>query len=159
MNNFRHANVALCLAATRLGDVREIAGARSNPMIVAWIKAALPSFTGSDATAWSSAFMLAVADAAGADLGDKRPNLLARSWEQVGQPVRISQATQGDVVILIRGRVWQGHVGLLCRMEDTRVVLLGGNQANRSGFKTFPRWRIRAIRRLYHLDRGVVGDA
>ena len=106
---------------------------------------------GTDRTAWCSAWMLEVALAAGADLGDKHPNAAAISWRRVGVEIPLDSARAGDVVVLSRPGAadWQRHVGLFCRyVTRTQILVLGGNQANRSGFKRFPATRLQNVRRL-----------
>lgn len=138
-------NAKIMQEAIARADIREVAGAKSNPVIVQWIRAMLPRFRGSDATAWCSAFVFEVASAAGADI-DEDVNVAARSWRKAGTQVCLNDAQQGDVVILSRpgGASWQGHVGFYCR----HIVLLGGNQNNRVRFKSYPVGRLVQVRRL-----------
>lgn len=143
-------NARLCMAAVEFGGVAEVRGGRSHPMIVRWLAAVIPGFKGTDATAWCSAWMVAVAERAHADLGDRPPNATARSWTHVGTSVLLEQARPGDVVVLSRpgGKAWQGHVGVYARHGKRTVTLFGGNQGNRSGFADYPLTRIVTIQRL-----------
>ncbi len=144
-------NEAMCLAAVGRADIREIAGHKSNPRILTMLRAVIPKFRGTDRTAWCSAWMLEVALAAGADLGDKYPNAAAISWRRVGVEIPFDDAMPGDVAILSRPGAadWQRHVGMLCRyVTRTQILVLGGNQRNRSGFKRFPITRLQNVRRL-----------
>ena len=142
-------NARIMFEAVARADIREVAGARSNPLVVQWLRALIPRFKGSDATAWCSAFVYEVTTCAGADVeGDV--SAAARSWRKAGSQVFLDSARQGDVVVLSRpgGARWQGHVGIYCRHTATHVVLLGGNQNNRVCFRSYPISRLVAVRRL-----------
>ncbi len=143
-------NLRMCQAAMEYGGIAEVPGGRSNPIIVRWLRLVIPNLRGGDEVAWCSAFMAAVAERAGADLGRAYPTALARSWGLAGVPVLgLGEILPGDVVVLSRGTVrWQGHVGLYCRHGERTVTLLGGNQGNRVGFKDYAKSRIVSIRRL-----------
>jgi uncharacterized protein (TIGR02594 family) len=69
----------------------------------------------------------------------------ARSWLNWGSKC---DPKQGCVVVLWRNdpNSWQGHVGLLVRVSDTHVYLLGGNQSDRVSVASFPLDRVLGYR-------------
>ena len=76
-------------------------------------------------------------------------SLRARSWLAVGEPVDPSDAREGDVVILSRGRnPHAGHVGFLAGPITDKIPLLGGNQGNKVSVAQYPAARLLGIRRL-----------
>jgi len=128
-------------------NVREIEGAKNQPTIMKWLKRIDPKVV-SDQTAWCSAFAAAVVDEAGFEGSE---SLLAKSWENVGDPINLSKAQKGDVVVFWRGEesTWKGHVGFYQGLDskgDIRV--LGGNQGNRVTVSTYPKNRLLSVRRL-----------
>lgn len=146
-------NARIMQEAIARANIREVAGAKSNPVIVQWIRAMLPRFRGSDATAWCSAFVFEVCSSAGADI-DEDVNVAARSWRKAGRLISLNHAQQGDIVILSRpgGASWQGHVGFYCHHDSRRITLLGGNQNNRVCFRSYPVGRLVQVRRLSGLE-------
>lgn len=140
------------LARTYIG-VQEIPGKKHNPTIVGWLRR-LATWINDDETAWCSAFVDHCARETGREHTGK---LNARSWLDVGEPVPLSQARPGDVVIFWRGSrdSWTGHVAFLEHVNFKRglIYVLGGNQGNEVNVSGYPRERLLGIRRLRTLDR------
>jgi uncharacterized protein (TIGR02594 family) len=108
-----------------------------------------------DETPWCSAFVNGIAW----ELRLPRSkSARARSWLNVGVPVWINEARPGsDVVVLKRGTGIQpgpevieapGHVGFFAGLQDSRVLVLGGNQGNQVTIASFHLDRLLGIRRL-----------
>jgi len=70
----------------------------------------------------------------------------ARSWQNFGNE---SVGEEGDIVVLWRENPtsWKGHVAFLKKKGLTYVELLGGNQANKVGYKDYTRTRVLAYRK------------
>jgi uncharacterized protein (TIGR02594 family) len=130
--------------AERFINVKEIAGAASNPLVLAMLRLD-DAWPEGDDVPWCSAFanfitwMLRL---------PRSKSLAARSWLEVGQAITIEQAEpKNDIVILERGTT-AGHVGFYAG-RDLRVVhILGGNQQDRVNVSVFPMERIIGVRRL-----------
>ena len=140
------------VARNHLG-VREIPGAKNNPLIVRWHRR-LANWINDDETAWCSSFANYCAAEAGYESSGK---LDARSWLHVGQPVNLADARPGDVVVLWRGNPnsWTGHVAFLEHYNAKRglLYLLGGNQNNEVNITAYDPGKLLGIRRLRSLDR------
>jgi uncharacterized protein (TIGR02594 family) len=68
----------------------------------------------------------------------------AANWLNVGKPVDISKAKQGDIVVLSRSG--GNHVGLYHSHSATHITLLGGNQSNAVNLSAYSRSSLRGIR-------------
>jgi uncharacterized protein (TIGR02594 family) len=147
---------AYSVARTLVGT-RERPGGEDHPFIL-WALSLVGYPDSHDETPWCSAFTAAVAFLC--DL-PRSPSAAARSWLTVGRPVSLDEATVGwDVVVLACGKGPQpgpdvvsgapGHVGLFAGLneDETRVRVLGGNQANGVSITTFPVSRVLGLRRL-----------
>lgn len=72
----------------------------------------------------------------------------ARSWEEFGTPVRLSQARKGDIVTVYSRRARsKRHVGLYSHRSQGKVCLIGGNQSNRVKVSCYSAKLVRAVRR------------
>lgn len=123
--------------------VREVAGERDNPRIIAYH--ATTAGLRSDEEAWCSSFVNWCIQQSGMT-GTGRAN--ARSWNGWGRQVMAPQ--YGDIVVLWREspQSWRGHVGFFLAFRDQRkVLLLGGNQGNAVSIAAYPRRRILSFRR------------
>ena len=82
----------------------------------------------------------------------------ARSWLEVGIPVELEEARQGDVIIFKRGSGIQpgpeitrgapGHVALYAGREGAFVLALGGNQNNEVSIGRYAAANVLGVRRL-----------
>ena len=141
--------------AQRFIGMKEVAGAETNPNILAWLTHDLEWPT-DDQVPWCSAFVNRVAWLLRLP---RSKSLRARSWLRVGASIAIEDATPGfDVVILKRGRGAQpgpevidapGHVGFYAGREGDQVMLLGGNQGDAVNVSGYSANRVLGIRRLY----------
>lgn len=141
--------------AQRFVGLDEVAGAASNPQILAMLRLD-DAWPADDAVPWCSAFINYVAWLLRLP---RSKSLLARSWLAVGEVIGIEAAEPGfDVVVLKRGRGKQpgpevvdapGHVGFFAGVQGARVLVLGGNQTDSVGVASYPRSRVLGLRRLY----------
>ena len=147
MSSTSSLNELLCATALSFAGIREVRGAKANPVIVDMLRRLLP-WAKSDETPWCSAFVNEVAFQCNWHVDI---NAAARSWLKVGKLVTdLDDALPGNIVILHRGnpKSWTGHVGFYCRHNARYVWLLGGNQGNSVSIRAYPRSRILGVRRL-----------
>jgi len=140
--------------AQRFVGTHEIAGAMSNPLIVAMLRLDT-SWPDSDDVAWCSAFVNFVCWLLRLP---RSKSLRARSWLMVGIPIGIDDArADSDIVILKRGAGQQpgpdviaapGHVCFYAGHDDESISVLAGNQSNAVNVARFPRTQILSVRRL-----------
>lgn len=142
--------------ARRFVYVRERAGSKDNPYVVAWLEDAGLA-DAHDEIAWCGAFARFII---GRVLGLPVPPkpARARSWLLAGLPVeRLEDARPGDVVVFARGDGVQpgpevlaapGHVAFFVSREGETVRVLGGNQGNQVCEQVFPRSRVLGVRRM-----------
>jgi len=142
--------------AMRFAGTKEVAGAASNPMILAMLQLD-QTWPADDEVPWCSAFINWIAWILRLP---RSKSLRARSWLNVGMPISLNMAEPGfDVIILKRGVGNQpgpevinapGHVAFHAGIQDlSTVLLLGGNQANGVTIAPFPRTDILGVRRLH----------
>lgn len=112
--------------ARRWMGMREIAGAASNPQILAWGKAAERWYVDDDMP-WCGAFLFGVLAAALPDERLPAHPLYARNWSAFG--VALAVPAPGAVLVFERGPSG-GHVGFYVGEDVTRFRVLGGNQSN-----------------------------
>ena len=63
-------------------------------------------------------------------------------------PVELSDAREGDIVVLSRGTSsWQGHVGFYVGSAGREIEVLGGNQNNAVSIASYARDRLLGLRR------------
>lgn len=105
-----------------------------------------------DDTAWCAAFVGSMLKRCGLPHTHK---LTARSYLDWGQPVDITKAEPGDVVVLWRGSPsgWQGHVGFFDRQSDGNVYLLGGNQKDQVNITGYSLDRVLSVRRMKRTNK------
>jgi uncharacterized protein (TIGR02594 family) len=130
------------VAAQELGTVEWAEG--SNPVVLDYYKRAGHPEIKSDDVPWCAAFVGAVLAKCGLP---NTGSLLARSYEQYGDPVPVNEAVRGDIIVLPRGEPWQGHVGFVHSFQGTKINVLGGNQGDQVSVKPYPADNIVAIRR------------
>lgn len=146
-------NVTPFTIMQRLIGTKEVFGKKHNPLIVAMCQLDA-KWVEDDETSWCSACMNFTHWLCGAA---RSRSLAARSWLLVGTSIPLTDAQQGDVVILWRGKAPQpgpevitapGHVAFYVGQTATDVQLLGGNQGDSVNISSFPKTRILGVRRV-----------
>lgn len=112
--------------ARRWMGMREIAGAASNPKILAWGRSAERWYVNDDIP-WCGAFVFAQFAAALPDETLPAHPLYARNWATFGAGLKTP--APGAVLVFERGPK-AGHVGFYVGEDRTRLRVLGGNQSN-----------------------------
>ena len=101
-------------------------------------------------TEWCAAFVSHVLQQEGKPIAALP--LWSRSYLQWGKEVDKPQ--KGDLVIFQRaGSDWQGHVGFYVSETETNILVLGGNQNNKVGYKLYPKKNLLGIRRIDDTNR------
>jgi len=122
---------------------REIAGPRSNPRIVDYIRRSGHPSLADDSTAWCAAFVGACLERAGIS---GTGSLMARSYLDWG--LATVEPEPGTIAVLSRGPDPRfGHVGFVVGLTEANVILLGGNQSDAVTVEAFPLGRLLALRR------------
>lgn len=132
---------------------REIPGKKHNATIMNWYRQLMITFVADDETPWCSTFVNFCAHEAGYERTGK---LNARSWLAIGEPVRLGDAQEGDVVIFERGsNGWEGHVAFFVAVNRGHTVIhhLGGNQTNMVNIADSDADKLLGIRRLRSLEQ------
>lgn len=140
--------------AQRFVGISEVSGPTSNPHVLAMLRLD-QEWPEGDHVPWCSGFMNYIVWLLRLP---RSKSLRARSWLLVGKSVSLEEAEIGfDVVILKRGSGNQpgpdvieapGHVGFFAGREGTRILVLGGNQADSVNVSRYPSGRVLGIRRL-----------
>jgi len=135
----------LILRALRYYGQKAVIGQGTNEQILNFFKASGHPEITEDEIPWCSAFINAIVIGCG---GPATKALNARSWLKVGTV--IEKPDFGDIVVFWRGTKegWQGHVGLVVRLEGIRLWVLGGNQDNMVEIKEFNTENVLGYRRL-----------
>lgn len=131
----------------------EIPGKSNNPVIMNWYRRLLINFVADDETPWCSTLINFCASETGYERSGK---LNARSWLAVGEPIRLKDAREGDVVIFRRGsNGWEGHVAffIATNHSHTYITHLGGNQGDKVSIANSDADKLLGIRRLRTLDQ------
>lgn len=140
--------------AQRFVGVKEIPGTKSDSQVLAMLRLdqKWPKY---DDVPWCSAFTNYIAWLLRLP---RSKSLRARSWLLIGKPIPLAEAVPGfDVVILKRGSGTQpgpdvidapGHVGFFAGIEGSKVLILGGNQADSVNISAYPRKRVIGTRQL-----------
>jgi len=135
---------AFDIARSYLG-IKEVAGPRDNPKIMEMYASVGHDWVEHDETAWCAAFVGHCLEKAG--IRSTRA-LNARSYLTFGEPVAVTDAREGDIVVFERGSSsWQGHVAFFIKATATQIEVLGGNQSNGVTIARYPRSRLLGIRR------------
>lgn len=139
-------NRAIHAAAHGYLGLKEWPGARHNPEILRlWELAGMGSVT-DDETPWCAAFANAILAQVGLT-GTGKAN--ARSFQHWGAEVALWSAQPGDIAVLWRGSPdsWQGHVGIVERVDGQLIYLVGGNQGDAVTVQGYSAQRLLSIRR------------
>ncbi len=128
--------------------MKEIAGNKHNPEILAMFAEIGFDYVKDDETSWCSASLNYFCK----KLGYERSGALdARSWLKM--PIKILKPSLGDIVVFWREspESWKGHVGLFIAQDLTNVYVLGGNQGNMINISAYPRDRVLGYRQVHKL--------
>ena len=137
-------NKTIMQHAQKQVGIWEWAGSENNPLVLAMFAEAGHSDIKQDAVPWCAAFVGSVLLRAGTK---GTGSLLARSYLDWGQKIPLSEAKEGDVVILSGKASWQGHVGLFKGQGAQKLNLLGGNQNDQVNVKSYPVSKLLGVRR------------
>lgn len=142
--------------AFKLDGLREGAGAKNNPTVVALFAEAGFAGVHDDETAWCAAFANAMLRRAGYR---GTGSLAARSFLQHYQEVPAGKAKRGDFVVFKRGNsTWQGHVSHFLADDGDYVWVFGGNQSNAVNASRYKKSTILGVRRPGPGDRLAPGS-
>ena len=142
--------------AQRFVGMKEIVGDEDNPAIMTFLKLD-NSWPEHDEVPWCSGFVNYVAWLCRLP---RSKSLRARSWLEVGYPIKLEDAGQGDIVILNRGGPPDpniieapGHVGFFAGYVDHGngaefFEILGGNQSNTVKVSRYHANELLGIRRI-----------
>lgn len=122
--------------------LREGAGKKNNPKVVAFYKAS--GFGGiiNDSVPWCAAFVGAMLEKSGYA---SAKSLTARDYLRWGKPVK--KPRKGCIAVFKRGNSsWQGHVAFFVRETKTHVYVLGGNQSNAVNVSRYPKSKLLGYR-------------
>jgi uncharacterized protein (TIGR02594 family) len=126
-------------------NIKEIPGAKSNPLILQMAKDAdVSNIYKNDDTPWCAVAHAAIAIRAGKEVpftGWDR--LRAASFSRFGQEV--INPVLGDTLVFTRAG--GGHVGLYIAEDETAYHVMGGNQANSYNITRISKNRVTAVRR------------
>jgi uncharacterized protein (TIGR02594 family) len=129
--------------ATRFVGVKETPGVASTPIVLAMLQLD-GDWPKGDEIPWCSGFCNWVAWLLRLP---RSKSLAARSWLEVGRPIRLEDAkAENDIVVLSRDG--GGHVGFFAAWQGDRVFILGGNQSDGVNVSPFPLDRVIGVRRL-----------
>jgi len=125
----------------------EIAGAQSNPEIIAMGKELGFDIVDDSETAWCSLALNYFAKKCGYEYSN---SLSARSWLKMPNQIIVLKPEIGDVAVLWRESIdsWKGHVGLFISQDVHNIYLLGGNQGNSLTIAPYPIERVLGYRKL-----------
>ncbi len=128
-----------------LYGVKEYAGKKNNPEIIAWVKEVQP-FLGidytRDAVPWCGLAMGVAA--VRAKWTPPRVCVRAKEWAKFGNARPLDKAELGNVLVF--NRKGGGHVGLYIAEDDKSFHVLGGNQQDEVNFTRIDKKRLIAVR-------------
>lgn len=126
------------------GKVHEIPGKTNNELIVK-MHEIVSGKRHPDEVPWCAAAVGYLLDLIGLP---HTKSLLAKSYLNYGKEVDLSEAMEGDIIVLERnGKGWQGHVGIYAGGSSNTVKILGGNQDNSFNRKDYPLGNVLGVRR------------
>jgi uncharacterized protein (TIGR02594 family) len=111
---------------------KEAPGAADNPVVQGYYRDAGHPQVKHDSVPWCAAFVGAMLARAGVAPSG---SLAARSYLAWGE--KLDAPWQGCIVVLKRGKGWQGHVTFFDREENGRLICLGGNQSDKVSFAAY----------------------
>lgn len=111
---------------------KEAPGPANNPVVQGYYKDAGHPNVKHDSVPWCAAFTGAMLSRAGIQPSG---SLAARSYLSWGRKLEVPR--QGCIVVLKRGKGWQGHVTFFDREENGRLICLGGNQSDSVCFAAY----------------------
>ena len=110
----------------------EIAGPKANPKIVRFYADVGHPECKSDEIAWCAAFTGSALVRAGLPIPPKDVCLMARSYCTYGVAC---EPREGAIMVLPRGNSsWQGHVGVVVKVNKRTVDYIAGNQSDQVGY-------------------------
>ena len=112
--------------------VKEAPGAADNPIVRAYYKDAGHPQVKHDSVPWCAAFVGAMLARAGF-----KPSGLLTARSYLGWGTKLQTPRQGCIVVLKRGKGWQGHVAFFDHEENGLLVCLGGNQSDKVCFRAY----------------------
>jgi len=135
-------------------DIAEIKGSLDNPEVMKYYHETGRKWVSHDETPWCDAFLDWCAMRAGLKFS---PGLNARGWLEIGEKIEPELVFALSIEIPIVCVLWRidpdgeyGHVGLVARINDKSVWLLGGNQAlGKVSIQPYPLNRVLGYRRLW----------
>ena len=112
--------------------VKEAPGGADSPAVQAYYRDAGHPEVKHDSVPWCAAFVGAMLQRSGIEPSGA---LAARSYLSWGK--KLSAPRQGCLVVLKRGKDWQGHVTFFDREENGLLICLGGNQSDKVCFAAY----------------------
>ena len=120
--------------------LKEIPGAKHNPIIQAWLKD-LGAWWKDDETPWCGVFVAHCLKAGGRDI----PKNWFRAKEYENYGLKLKQPAYGCIATFTREG--GGHVGFVVgETEDGQLLIQSGNQSNGVNIRAFPKSRATSYR-------------
>ena len=120
--------------------LKEIPGAKHNPIIQAWLKD-LGAWWQDDETPWCGVFVAHCLKAGGRDI----PKNWFRAKEYENYGLKLKQPAYGCIATFTREG--GGHVGFVVgETEDGQLLIQSGNQSNGVNIRAFPKSRATSYR-------------
>ena len=120
--------------------LKEIPGAKHNPIIQAWLKD-LGAWWKDDETPWCGVFVAHCLKTAGRDI----PKNWFRAKEYENYGLKLKQPAYGCIATFTREG--GGHVGFVVgETEDGQLLIQSGNQSNGVNIRAFPKSRATSYR-------------
>ena len=143
----------LKVALSQIG-ITEIKGDIDNPAVMKYYHQTGRPWVNHDETPWCDAFLDWCAGQAGLKFS---PGLNARGWLKMGEEVKPEKVAELALEVPIVCVLWRkskdsiyGHVGLVTRLNEDSVWLLGGNQGiGQVNIRPYPLHKVLGYRRLW----------